>query len=230
MWTLYLLIHVWLTGSIVLPFMLLLRWIAERRGSRWLTCHNIRWILIWACFGMFRILFIAVLLPRFYRNDLLGWDGAAVWNILYAFLIREQSIALEYWIVAAITAILEATIYAVLAAIAWWFFKWATTLKREGLVTETYRVAFLFSACFFGIANNIYSLRPTICSDCFWPHGLPFTFFHEGGFAGGEGFVWSGFLGDAFVILLGGTFEVLVWNWLTRKHSLAKRVSTKRQA
>jgi len=51
-------------------------------------------------------------------------------------------------------------------------------------------------------------------SDCFAPHGIPFTFFHEGGYAGGAGFVWTGVLENSIVVLVVSLFSGLVWNRL----------------
>ena len=199
----------------------MLRCAAKQRHLQWLVGSRPHWIFLWTGIGLLRVLAVAVLFPRFYRNELLGWTGAAVWNLLYTFLIRLQSVALVYWFVTALTAILEAALYGVFAIIGWWLFEWIT-LKREHRKAEKYGVAALVAACLVGIANNIYSLRPTTCFDCFWPQGIPFTFFHDGGFAGGEGFVVQGVIGDALVIILVAAFLLLAWNWLSQKHSVAK--------
>lgn len=97
---------------------MLLRWAAERRGLRWLTLSKERWILSWASLGLLRTVAMAALLPKFLRNDFLGWSGAAVWNLLYAVLIRVQSNSLAYWLVASVTAILEGAMYGAFAATA----------------------------------------------------------------------------------------------------------------
>jgi hypothetical protein len=227
MWILYLLSHSLLSGSLLLPIMVLLRWAAERRGLRWLTLSKERWILSWASLGLLQIVAMAALLPKFLRNDFLGWSGAAVWNLLYVVLIRAQSNSLAYWLVASVTAILEGAMYGAFAATAWWLFRWATQapIERERKVSDKYRVALLLSGCLWGIANNVYSLRPVTCFDCFSPQGIPFTFFHEGGFAGGQGFVWNGVIGDALLILLFGAILGRVWNWFSRKHSGVNRIA-----
>jgi hypothetical protein len=45
--------------------------------------------------------------------------------------------------------------------------------------------------------NIVNFLRPVWCYDFFFPYGLPFTLFPEGGYAGGAGFLWTGLVADA---------------------------------
>jgi hypothetical protein len=72
---------------------------------------------------------------------------------------------------------------------------------RGSVKTPTKYVASLFvSVVLFAALNLVHFLRPEICSDCFFPYGVPFTFFKEGGYGGGGGFVWYGFLGDVLVV------------------------------
>jgi len=42
------------------------------------------------------------------------------------------------------------------------------------------------SASVLGLANIANLLRTVDCADCFFPYGVPFAFFTEGGYAGGE--------------------------------------------
>jgi hypothetical protein len=63
----------------------------------------------------------------------------------------------------------------------------------------------LAGAAIFGVVNLSNFLRPVTCWDCFFPYGIPFTFFREGGFAGGGGIVWIGATGDAAIVLSFGT-------------------------
>jgi len=67
--------------------------------------------------------------------------------------------------------------------------------------------------CFANIANL---LRAVSCVDCFFPYGVPFTFFTEGGYAGGGGFVWYGLVGDAALILTFAALCALLWNRIAR--------------
>ena len=62
------------------------------------------------------------------------------------------------------------------------------------------------------VVNIANFLRPVGCADCFFPYGLPFTFFTEGGFAGGGGFVWYGLIGDAALIPAVATLGTVLWN------------------
>ena len=55
------------------------------------------------------------------------------------------------------------------------------------------------SACLFAVLNWFNALRPITCYDCFFPYGVPLTFYREGGFAGGGGIVWAGLAGDIVV-------------------------------
>ncbi len=60
--------------------------------------------------------------------------------------------------------------------------------------------------------NIIHFLRPVWCADCFFPYGLPFTLFTEGGYGGGGGFVWTGLVSDAALIPVLAAISTLLWN------------------
>jgi hypothetical protein len=62
------------------------------------------------------------------------------------------------------------------------------------------------------VVNIANFLRPALCADCFFPYGLPFTLFTEGGFAGGGGIVWLGLVADAALIPAFATICTLLWN------------------
>ena len=66
------------------------------------------------------------------------------------------------------------------------------------------------------VVNIANCLRPVWCADCFFPYGLPFTFFTDGGFAGGGGFVWLGLVGDAALVPAFATVGTLLWNQIAR--------------
>lgn len=62
------------------------------------------------------------------------------------------------------------------------------------------------------------------CADCFRPHGWPFPYYREGGYAGGACYIWGGMLGDfAFAV----TASMLLWmGWnaaLPRSVRIAER-------
>lgn len=61
-------------------------------------------------------------------------------------------------------------------------------------------------------ANVTHFFRPVWCADCFFPYGLPFTLFTEGGYGGGGGFVWTGLVADAALIPAFAAFSTLLWN------------------
>jgi hypothetical protein len=76
-----------------------------------------------------------------------------------------------------------------------------------------YVVALAATSLVFVIANTMHFLRPATCADCFFPYGLPFTLYHDGGFAGGAGFVWGGLAADiacvlGLALLVGRIWEV----------------------
>ena len=55
----------------------------------------------------------------------------------------------------------------------------------SGARPHRFAIAFLATTVVFAIVNIVhYHVRPATCSDCFFPHGLPFHLYHEGGFAG----------------------------------------------
>jgi hypothetical protein len=77
-----------------------------------------------------------------------------------------------------------------------------------------YAIALLTTALVFVTANTIHFLRPASCADCFFPYGLPFTLYHDGGFAGGAAFVWGGLAADiacvvGIALLIGRILEVI---------------------
>ena len=142
--------------------------------------------------------------------DFLGWAGMVVGGVLHVLHIASGD-AIEFALSLTLKVVSEAAIDAGLAAIAWWTYGVLTrgvTSKRRA---ERYGICLLLAACALGIANDSYFWQSS-CSDCFAPHGIPFTYFHEGGFAGGEGFVWMGVLGNSIVVLIVGLALGLVWN------------------
>jgi hypothetical protein len=230
MLALSLLFHLLLSGSLLVPIMVLVRWGgAHWRGLGWLTGIRKRWILIWGGFGLAREFAGAALgwaACPYAGIEPLGWAGAAVWGMLYALHIRIQTFSSAYLVVGSLGAIAEGIIHCGFAATAWWAFRRAAHDEPEHrgrVVIEIYCVALLLSACLWGIANNAHSLRRVTCCDCDWPHGIPFTFYREGGFAGDASYAWRGVIGDLFVILLFGGILGWAWNWFSRKHLIGTR-------
>jgi hypothetical protein len=75
-----------------------------------------------------------------------------------------------------------------------------------------YAAGLLISLLVFGVINFVHSSRRVYCFDCYSPTGLPFTFYHQGGFAGGASFVWSGIAADLLVIIVVG----MVIGWIAK--------------
>lgn len=109
------------------------------------------------------------------------------------------------WWVSECSAIILALIAAGLAAIE----------VADNIGGDTTRKRFqwcLTAAASILIVVNIANfVRPVWCADCFFPYGLPFTLFTEGGFAGGGGIVWLGLIADAALIPAFATICTLLW-------------------
>ena len=69
----------------------------------------------------------------------------------------------------------------------------------------------------FASLNLAAGLSTSSCYDCFFPHGLPFTLFREGGFAGGGGVVWTGLALDFGAAIVCGIALAWVLGWLGRR-------------
>jgi hypothetical protein len=229
MWTLHLLLHTWLSGSFLLPIMLLLLWGGSKwRRLDWLTRSRKRWLLVWGCYGFVKVItFTAIFWAKYSLEyggafDYLGWASAAAWSSLRILHIRNATFPVAFLLGFALKAIVEPAIDSGLAAIVWRVYgslSHETRPHRRIATIERYGVSLLFSACALGIANNFHFARMGTCSDCFRPDGIPFTLFHEGGFAGGEGFVWKGVIADSVIVLVVGIALGLIWNKLAVKDS-----------
>jgi hypothetical protein len=228
MWALYLLLETWLSGSLILPIMLFARWSGtKRRGLHWLTASRKRWLLIWGCYGLMKVIFLAAVhwflyFPELSGLDLGGWSGMALSSALNALHIYSWPFSIYILLGTSLKAVGEAAIAGGLAAIVWRAFSSLTgndiKVPRE-IAIERFGISLLLSACVLGIVNSFHFSRLGTCADCFRPDGIPFTFFHEGGYAGGAGFVWRGAIGEALVILVFGIVLGLVWNKLAQGHS-----------
>jgi hypothetical protein len=181
-----------------------------------------RWLLIWGYLGLLEAVLVAGLLwAAYFPEPVPGWAGAAAWTVLHPFPL--YNILVLYLLGLLFEAIGETTIGVALAAMVWWIFSLfsePSKTPRTIAPAQRYSIALLASACILGIANRIYALRPPTCFDCFAPHGFPFTYFHEGGLAGGGGFVWSGVAGDTLLIFAVGVIVGWIWNRASQNHSL----------
>jgi hypothetical protein len=160
-------------------------------GKKWnrlhfLTHNRKRWLLFWGCLGLLETVAIAGLLwtrdlPEFVPN-FPGWAGRAASSVLNA--LHLYNVLVGFALGFLFEAIGETAIGVAFAALVWWIFSLhpePAEASREIVPTQRYTIALLASACALGIANRIYSLPPPTCYDCFVPHGIPFTYFHEGG-------------------------------------------------
>jgi hypothetical protein len=234
MWFLRMLLGIWLFGSVLLAFMLVVCWGGFKwRGLGWLTRSRKRWLWIWGCYGFLKAVTAGGIIgvkyfPDFFRAfGFLGWEGMAVWRGFNALHYHSESFLIEFLLGFSLKAISDGAIDCGLAAIAWWvnrLLMLGARTRRKITTTERYGISLLFSACALGIANNFHFARVGTCSDCFRPDGIPFTLFQEGGMLGGEGFVWKGVVADSLVVIIAGIVLGLIWN------KLALRYSTPRSA
>ncbi len=91
-------------------------------------------------------------------------------------------------------------------------------LRRSNPKGTFYRYSFALAvACLtFVVANTIHFLRPITCDDCFFPYGVPFTLYHDGGYAGGAGVAWAGLAADAGCIVLAALIVGRIWEILAK--------------
>jgi hypothetical protein len=89
-------------------------------------------------------------------------------------------------------------------------------LRRGSPTGRSYKygVALALSGVVFVLVNTAHFLRHADCADCFFRYGLPFTVYHEGGYAGGNAFVWGGLAADVgcvviFALLLGRIWQAI---------------------
>ena len=228
-WLPYVPLDIWLGGSVLLPFMLLVLWGGSKwRKLNWSTKNRKRWVLIWGCYAVLKvIIFAGFIWVRYYPDflggfDAVGWEAQAVWMGLYTLHIHPSSLLIEFFLGFSLKAIVDAAIDCGLATIAWWVYSLLAHKvggDRKIVPMERYGISLLFSACAFGIANHLHFAREGTCWDCFRPDGVPFTLFHEGGFAGGEGFVWKGVIADSLIALGIGLVIGLVWNKLAVRNT-----------
>jgi len=201
-----------LTGSFLLPILTLIRWAAAKwRPVHFLVTSRRRWAVICGSFQAVKLVLLALLLYRrwgFPPFDFLGWAGMLVHLIAYVLKVPFQYAATEFALSAIISAASEACLGAGAAVTAWWIYDFFSRKKPER--KELYGVCLTSSACVLGVLNNPMFWRHD-CYDCFAPHGIPFVYYHEGGFAGGARFVWAGVMGNIAISLAMTTLLAIVW-------------------
>ena len=82
-----------------------------------------------------------------------------------------------------------------------------------------YVVSIIVAYVAFVTFNHWYFLDKVDCFDCFFRYGVPFAYFHEGGFAGGSGYIWPGILGDGVLVVICGVAIATAWEWLSKIRS-----------
>ena len=53
-------------------------------------------------------------------------------------------------------------------------------------------ISVTISGCLWGFVNYLEWRKSASCVDCFFPRGVPFAFYRDGGFQGRNGIVWMG--------------------------------------
>jgi len=86
-------------------------------------------------------------------------------------------------------------------------------------MSHTYGIAFATTGLMFVIANTAHFLRRVTCYDCFFPYGLPFTFYRDGGEGGGGGLALRGLAADAAVVLVSAVLLGGLWQRLSARRS-----------
>jgi len=82
-----------------------------------------------------------------------------------------------------------------------------------------YRIAFAAISAVLIAANVVHFLRPVTCWDCFFPYGVPFTFYQDGGEGGGAGVLWRGVAEDIGVLVIAALLIGKGWGALaSRRH------------
>ncbi|HET9400505.1 MAG TPA: hypothetical protein VFO34_06110 [Candidatus Acidoferrales bacterium] len=147
----------------------------------------------------------------------IGWSVGLAYVVLQAFHIRR--VFAEFMLSLLIRIVGETVIGVAIAALVWWVFTLCDQPVDKQSIrasTQRYAISFFASAWVLGVANWVALLRPISCADCFAPHGIPFTYFHEGGMAGGGGFVWSGVAAEVFLVVAMGTLIGWIWKVVVR--------------
>lgn len=109
------------------------------------------------------------------------------------------------WRLSEYAAIILALIAAGLAAI-----EVASTIGGD-TTRNRFQRCVIAAASILIVVNIANFVRPVWCADCFFPYGLPFTLFTEGGFAGGGGIVSLGLIADAALVPAFATICTLLW-------------------
>jgi hypothetical protein len=96
-------------------------------------------------------------------------------------------------------------------------------LRRSGSKRASFRYTFALAltSLTFVDANTIHFLRPITCADCFFPYGVPFTLYHDGGYGGGAGIAWAGLAADAGCVVVAALIIGRLWEALANRREKA---------
>jgi hypothetical protein len=81
--------------------------------------------------------------------------------------------------------------------------------------SHTYGTALAATGLVFVIVNTMHFLRRGTCADCFFPYGLPFTMYHDGGYQGGAGFNWLGVAANLVCVVGSALLVGHIWKVVT---------------
>ena len=102
-----------------------------------------------------------------------------------------------------------------------WIACWAVwrIIRRDTPTGVLYRygVALVATSLLFVVANTAHFLRRVTCYDCFFPYGVPFTFYQAGGYGGGAGFVLRGLAADTATVIVSAVLLGGFWQWIAAK-------------
>src|SRR5690348_7049436 len=99
-----------------------------------------------------------------------------------------------------------------------WVLLAAIWRKLRGIAlnnSHTYGTALAATGLLFIVVNTMHFFRRGTCADCFFPYGLPFTMYHDGGYQGGAGFNRLGVGADIGCVVGTAVLVARIWKVLT---------------
>jgi len=96
---------------------------------------------------------------------------------------------------------------------------WRVLRRRAQSTFDKYSIALAATCLSFVVANTLHLLRRVTCYDCFFPYGVPFTFYREDGYAGGGGLELHGLRADALTVIVCGVLIGGIWQRFAPKRS-----------
>jgi hypothetical protein len=224
MWLLFLIMDVWLTGTVFVPFLLLVLWVATKwKRLGWLNTSRRRWVRIWAGVGGVKFIFIVGLLWMLrggnggFNGG--GWTDYAIEMAFWKFPMADSFYYIRAFLITLVVACAVMVEDGCLAALASWVFeRMEDGLKgRRGTATvERYFFSLLGSVWVMGVANLVDFRRLHYCDDCPLLYGVPFKFLHAGGFAWIAEFIWRGVIGNMLLVVGVGLIAGFAWNVVLR--------------